>query len=189
MSQRLRSYSTYKDVAAEAGRLLSASGSPRLPNGIAIDVERIAKDYCGFDVAEIPDLNLGGPVLGAFIPEFDLIMLKENCIFTRRRFSLAHEIGHAQLEHKFGANEGLFGPQKAMYFRCEDGDIAGGDDVRKRRPRAEILADKFAAHLLMPESLVREIWRTAFSERDTADMLMVSQQAMDIRLRQLGLRT
>ena len=186
MNQR---YSTYKDVAAEADKLLLSSGAPRLANGIAVDVERIARVHCHFDVAEVPDLNLGGPVLGAFIPEFDLIMLKENCLYPRRRFSLAHELGHAQLEHKFGSNSTPFGQANAMYFRCEDGDIEIEKNGRRSRPRAEILADRFAAHLLMPEALVREVWRKAFDERDAAEMLMVSLQAMRIRLSQLRLQT
>jgi Zn-dependent peptidase ImmA (M78 family) len=76
-----------------------------------------------------------------------------------------------------------------MYFRCEDGDIEIEKNGRRSRPRAEILADRFAAHLLMPEALVREVWRKAFDERDAAEMLMVSLQAMRIRLSQLRLQT
>jgi hypothetical protein len=115
-----RGLSTYKDVEGAAERLLRASGAPRLANKVAIDVFAIANRCCHFDIAQVPDLNLGGSVLGAFLPEFDLVLLKANCLETRKRFSLAHEPGHAQLEYAFGSGEGLFGPAPSAYYRCED---------------------------------------------------------------------
>jgi Zn-dependent peptidase ImmA (M78 family) len=180
-------YSTYKDVVGAADHLLTISGAPRLDNGIAIDAERIARGCCRFDVAEIADLNLGGPVLGAFIPEFDLIMLKHNCLDVRKRFSLAHELGHAQLEHSFGKADSLFACGAAAYFRCEEGDIDAEGPTRKQRPRAEVLANKFAANLLMPEATLREVAQRKPSIAEAAALLMVSRQALRIRFEELDL--
>lgn len=180
-------YTTYKNVAEIADRLLTISGAPRLKNGVAIDVLKIAREVCRFDVAEVPDLNLGGPLLGAFVPEYDLILLKENCIDGRKRFSLGHELGHAQIEHSFGSGSSLFGSSPAMHFRCEDEDIDMGVSTRDRRPRAEILANKFAAYLLMPETTIRELWKSGLATSEAADLLYVSRQAVSIRYDELGL--
>jgi Zn-dependent peptidase ImmA (M78 family) len=180
-------YTTYKNVAAIADRLLTISGAPRLRNGVAIDVFTIARDVCGFDVAEVPDLNLGGPLLGAFVPDYDLILLKENCMDGRKRFSLGHELGHAQIEHSFGQSASLFGSGVTMHFRCEDEDIDMGVAAQSRRPRSEILANKFAAYLLMPEATIRELWKSGIGTSEAAGLLFVSRRALSIRYEELGL--
>jgi hypothetical protein len=87
----------------------------------------------------------------------------------RRRFSIAHEIGHFVLH-----------PEQARYER-------GGSTNEAMRAR-EREADAFAAELLMPEHLVRQ---AAFEEgadaRRLADRFEVSVAAMTVRLRRLGL--
>lgn len=66
-----------------------------------------------------------------------------------RRFTSAHELGHAIL-HK----------QKTLYRdRALDGGAASG-----KRPQAEIEADTFAAFFLMPEVQVREIFAQIFGQ-------------------------
>lgn len=187
MTRFFKGYSTYKDVASIAERLLEKSGWPQLKDRPAIDIVKIAREYCRFDVAEVPDLNLGGPVLGAFVPEFDLILLKADCLETRKRFSLAHELGHAQIEHEHGSNPTLFKENQAVYFRCEDGDVDSEPPVRSARPRSEILANKFASYLLMPESIVKDVWRQRRDEAIVAELLSVSRQALGFRLEELRL--
>jgi hypothetical protein len=177
-----RGFSTYKDVEGAAERLLRASGAPRLANKVAIDVFAIANRCCHFDIAQVPDLNLGGSVLGAFLPEFDLVLLKANCLETRKRFSLAHELGHAQLEYAFGSGEGLFGPARSVYYRCEDLDMEFDTGQLVSRPRAEVLANKFAASILMPEAILRDAWRMTAQLPDCASLLGVSLQSLKIRL-------
>ncbi len=87
----------------------------------------------------------------------------------RRRFTIAHEIGHFVLGHDRVA------PQR-------------GGETNMAGRRLEREADLFAAELLMPEHLVR---RAALEEgadaRRLADRFEVSEQAMGVRLRRLGL--
>jgi len=87
----------------------------------------------------------------------------------RRRFSIAHEIGHYILGH----NSLLFSG-------------SGGEGMIKRDPRQERAANAFAAEFLMPKKLLsREAHK--YSLRGLARRYMVSMQAMEIRLKELGL--
>ncbi len=176
----------YKNVREAAELLLYKAGSPRLGNGTAIDVKRIVEEFCKFDLAEIDDLNLGGPILAAFIPTSNTVMVKRNCFEPRKRFSMAHELGHAQLEHGYGLADSLFPIETPLFFRCDDSDIEDGTGS-KRRPLAETLADKFATYVLMPENLVRELWRRHQDVSSCAEALIVSRQAMTYRLQELRL--
>ena len=87
----------------------------------------------------------------------------------RRRFSIAHEIGHYILGH----NSLLFSG-------------SGGEGMIKRDPKQERAANAFAAEFLMPKiALSREAHK--YSLRGLARRYMVSMQAMEIRLKELGL--
>lgn len=87
----------------------------------------------------------------------------------RRRFSIAHEIGHYILGH----NSLLFSG-------------SGGEGMIKRDPKQERAANAFAAEFLMPKiALSREAHK--YSLRGLARRYMVSVQAMEIRLKELGL--
>lgn len=179
------------DIRKRADEILRRSGLPRLENGIAIDVRRIIEDFCKFKFAVVPNLEFNGKRrLAAFIPDFNYILVDEQSIESRRRFSMAHELGHAQLEHDFGSAESLFGSIEQSAFLCGEDDVEGPKiDERRagRRKRSEIRANQFATFLLMPEDLVRETWRTAMDVRRCAAGLAVSTQAMGYRLKDLGL--
>jgi Zn-dependent peptidase ImmA (M78 family) len=110
----------------------------------------------------------------------------------RRRFSLAHELGHALLHfppEPPGAEEAVVSRPLEVLFR--DGIAGQGTDA------VEIDANTFAAELLMPGSLVRanlrKLWSQDFTRRledvveDLADEFDVSSQAMRYRLVNLGL--
>jgi Zn-dependent peptidase ImmA (M78 family) len=84
----------------------------------------------------------------------------------RKRFTIAHEIGHFVL-HQEG-------------FRREAGGVAGRAEDRE--------ADAFAAELLMPEHLVRQaVLEHGPDDARLADRFEVGRKAMRARLRQLGL--
>ena len=88
----------------------------------------------------------------------------------RRRFSIAHEIGHYLLGHNSLSFTG-------------SGD---GHGMIRRDPRQERAANAFAAEFLMPKKrLAREAHR--YSLRALALRYKVSLQAMEIRLKELGL--
>jgi len=87
----------------------------------------------------------------------------------RRRFTIAHEIGH------FVLHDG-----RPLYER--------GGPVNEASRRLEREADAFAAELLMPEHLVRQAALEEGADPHLlADRFEVSVQAMSIRLRRLGL--
>jgi hypothetical protein len=87
----------------------------------------------------------------------------------RRRFTIAHEIGHFVL-HEERRRPGSDGAV----------DEAGGAEERE--------ADTFAAELLMPEHLVREAVREHGPDATRlADRFEVGRKAMQTRLRELGL--
>ena len=105
---------------------------------------------------------------------------------NRRRFTVAHEIGHFVLRHHLQRGELVHAdPHEQVIYRSPRAS-EGLDPI-------EVQANQFAASLLMPAKLVRA--RAAqlsapLSENDVralATEFRVSEQAMTIRLSALGL--
>jgi hypothetical protein len=143
-----------------------------------LDVEELAASLCRLRVRAADDL---GPIAGAvpavqfsgvLLPARWEIWVRRDEPAPRRRFTVAHEIGH-HLLHSDGA---------AVLCRPADVETARGD-VRDR----EREANRFAAELLMPEPLVR-----AAADREGPDPIAlstrfgVSDVAMGYRLVTLG---
>ncbi|RKZ31088.1 hypothetical protein DRQ36_03250 [bacterium] len=104
-------------------------------------------------------------------PKYKLIVVNKNLPPERKRFTIAHELGHIVMPHRGG------------YQICYPG----------KNKRMEAAADRFAAELLMPEPLVRKLWsrykdNTEYRASVMADIFAVSVSAMRIRIRRLGLR-
>jgi hypothetical protein len=105
---------------------------------------------------------------------------------NRRRFTIAHEIGHARL-HAGG------------YSNFEVADNIDESQIEKRefaltrqthdgfRPVHEAEADRFAAALLMPAQWVRDRFAQDQETSSLAQFFKVSESAMKIRLKQLDL--
>lgn len=156
-------------------------------SAVPVDVESIAE-------------RLGLPVLYEDLgsPEVSGVLVSSDegaCIFiqrtdhpNRRRFSIAHEIGHYVLKHQFEEGEHVH-VDRGHYISRRDERSAAGVDPK------EMEANAFAAALLMPEEFVRE--RVAvvtrgqaildYHVRHLANLFEVSEQAMTIRLTRLGL--
>jgi Zn-dependent peptidase ImmA (M78 family) len=104
---------------------------------------------------------------------------------ARKRFTIAHELAHTLL-HLSDADEEIVDTD-ADFFRTSDELQAEWSNERRREYEANV----FAAELLMPEDLVRKVWRELLPENQTAaDMayqFQVSESAMGIRLKELGL--
>lgn len=111
---------------------------------------------------------------------------------NRQRFSLAHELGHLILHDSEG--DRLFvDTNMRVYQRVGSStDTAYSHPESTTSPREEQEANRFASALLMPEDLVKEEARNIdlSDETDVAFLARafgVSDQAMSIRLQQLGL--
>jgi Zn-dependent peptidase ImmA (M78 family) len=133
--------------------------------------------YLGIEVYETsftPEdgQNVSGIV--AIEEEIPVIYVNENDAYVRKRFTIAHEIGHVFLGH---------------LTNKENNELID-DEVRLRSAVWNIEekhANAFAAQLLMPASLVRnEINSKRTSVEELAELFDVSVQAMVYRLRNLG---
>jgi len=107
---------------------------------------------------------------------------------VRVRFTIAHEIGHYELQHQRG---GLFvdKPKNHLSVQFRDNKSSTGEDIQEQE------ANAFAAALLMPaEKVKQELQKTNFDLSDETDKALkklandfeVSTQAMAFRLANLG---
>lgn len=98
----------------------------------------------------------------------------------RKRFTIAHELGHLTLHLTSGELEFV---DNADSFRTTADPDTEWTDQRRR----EWEANAFAAALLMPETQVRRKWLELSDAEGMARWFQVSRPAMDIRLQSLGL--
>ena len=106
------------------------------------------------------------------------LLINDNDTPYRKRFSIAHELGHCLL-HLF-ANDGEFIDNEIDLFRIEAFDADG-------KQLQEIEANQFAAALLMDAELIKEYWPVFKTLNAMAEAFKVSEAAMGIRLSGLGL--
>nr|WP_301864480.1 ImmA/IrrE family metallo-endopeptidase [Bifidobacterium catenulatum] len=110
---------------------------------------------------------------------------------NRRRFTLAHEIGHYIHQFQNSKKDGPLGDVVSV----EDTAYSGGSQVYAHRDHRsstghdsnERWANSFAASLLMPASIVRVMWASGMKPDDMALRFGVSLQALTYRLKNLGL--
>ena len=148
---------------------------------VPLDVEELAGSLCRLRVRDadalclIAGLSSETPLSGVLLPQRLEIWVRRDESPARRRFTVAHEVGH-HLLHSDGAA-----------VLCRPVDVVGADTGEKARERQ---ANRFAAELLMPEPLVRE-----HADRDGPDPIAlaarfeVSDIAMGFRLVNLGYLT
>ena len=156
----------YRDQRADdlRARYHAHYGDRELP----VPVESIAVDLLGLCVDELP-LDVSGLLL----PVERQIYVNADEPPQRRRFTLAHELGHWVCQCLEG---------KAAPVYCRAADVApDADRVLERE------ANVFAAELLMPEDQVREEWGRAAMVAELAARFGVSAQAMAWRLYSFGL--
>jgi Zn-dependent peptidase ImmA (M78 family) len=149
-----------------------------------IDVESVAKQLR----LKITYAGLGPDVSGLLISKGDdtAIAIQESDAPKRRRFTIAHEIGHFYLRHQFEPGEHVHVDHGHM-ITPRNSRSSTGVDLK------EIEANQFAACLLMPSKLLLARIKSlrAPSLRDShvtllADEFEVSEQSMTIRLSTLG---
>lgn len=159
--------------------------------GLPIPVEEIADSCCGLYVREVDDMSAapgcppigeGQTISGLLLPSVGEIWVNAAEARewpTRRRFTIAHEIGHWVL-HQRG--------QTSLFCRHGSVEAPGGDEADKRPPLDPIEeeANYFAAGLLMPARLIRrEYERPDHSFEALCSTFRSSGAAMGRRLHQV----
>lgn len=171
-----------EQVQKSVAEILKNAGITKPP----IPVERIAK----LRGAEIRYVAFDGDISGMLAREEGHVIIGVNVLHpnTRQRFTIAHEIGHWELNHLelYGKNEIHVDRNFKMMLR--DGKSSQATDF------AEIEANAYAAELLMPAAMLineRELRSGVDYEDDEllqslANRYKVSTQAMTFRLANLG---
>jgi hypothetical protein len=139
---------------------------------LPVPVESIAEDLLGLSVEEI-ELQVSGLLL----PAEKRIFANAGEPAPRRRFTLAHEIGHWVCQCLEGRSAAM------IYCRAQDVTL----DVTDRAFERE--ANVFAAELLMPETTLRSSFAQRPDLADLATRFDVSTVAMQWRLYNFGLVT
>ena len=152
------------DIRRQVVRLLQSAGVSREPVSLRDVVSAL-----NLEVVQ----TTGEPFLGeaALQPLGDghAIVVRGASNERRRRFTIAHEVGH------FVLHPGRLAPERG-------GAVNAAWQLQERE------ADQFAAELLMPEDLVREaVHQHGGDVSRLADRFEVSRPAMQARLRWLGI--
>jgi Zn-dependent peptidase ImmA (M78 family) len=114
-------------------RYLEAFGGAEFP----VPVESVAEDLLGLAVERVPMTDCSGMLL----PLERVIVVNAAEPETRRRFTIAHELGHWICQCLEGS---------AQPIMCRDKDLSTAADRARERE-----ANVFAAELLMPEEAIR----------------------------------
>ena len=183
---------SHNDIEKEAKHFLDTFFADRdTPHVLPIPIESIAEHYLGYDI-EISDEGVfANPlVLGGIMFDEKKIMVNAATESHEGRYSftLAHEVGHHVLH-------------KAIFEAAHNDQMVCREDANK--PIEERQADHFAGALLMPEDRMRQLYSdlkipkrqySGKAMKAVARRVMtaggfsnVSNQAMIVRLRQLGL--
>ena len=168
--------SSFKSIDEKAGKLLQQSDALALP----VNLNQVVR-YLGLSLNEKP---LENEYSGFLAVKEKTIVVNLRHPSVRRRFTIAHEIGHYQL-HRKSEDIPVF-IDRAVYHRKES--VAGVDYSM------EMQANAYAAGLLMPEALLDEYLEDhpALDLEKPADIktlaeeFEVSRPAMEFRLINLG---
>lgn len=158
----------------KAMQILAACGQLTVP----VDVEKVATHL----KASIVEEDLDDDVSGALVISNDVpvIAVNKNHSTNRKRFTVAHEIGHLVLHSE---SQEVFVDRSAVFFR---NNVASyGVD------KNEVAANNFAAALLMPRAHLLSALQsvdealTSIHIKKLANSFGVSEQAMSVRLARL----
>lgn len=175
-----------REVLRDFERRYDADGAPPVP------VERVAGSLLGLFIDEADDLRSlpGAPAdqgrLSGMLDPKEMVVWVDRGETRRspgrRRFTIAHEIGHLVLH----ASDGKAFYDRPADIREIDEAPTGGELPELGRRERE--ANAFARELLMPEPLVSEqAHATGFNLPALANRFEVSVPAMRLRLRLLKL--
>lgn len=144
-------------------------GGPFVPVDPVVIAKRLGLDVL---LADLPD-NVSGALI-KMAGHDPAIFLNRMDAPNRQRFTCAHELGH------YVSRVNSDG-QEYEYVDMRSELAAAGTDSE------EIYANAFAAELLMPEEVVRGMIKEGMPRAVIAANLQVSDDAIRIRMRTLGL--
>lgn len=146
----------------------NVDGKMRLP----IDVAEIAKELnVKVEVRELPS-SVAGFIIKEANESFPVIYVNSGDGPQRRRFTIAHELGH-YIQNRDS--------KEMAYVDNRDEMASTGTDPKERWCNA------FAAELLMPESVVKKYWAQGWEFERIRELLNVSKAALANRLNSLDL--
>lgn len=142
-----------------------------------VDPAWIAKKM-GIDVVVAPLSQIDRVISGALIKKQGhdpVIVLNNEDSIPRQRYTCAHELGH----YVKRTDEATGGNLSEYSFVDLRSNVSNGD---------EVFANKFAANLLMPENEVKKLHRLKLTAVEMSILFNVSDDAINIRLKNLGLK-
>lgn len=170
-----------KLIQKKAEQVLAICKSSKVP----VDVEALAQKL---GVTVVTDHDTTDDISGFFMLDGGQPIIGVNGQHpeTRRRFTIAHELGHFVLHRP---SEGVAHVDKSLHVKFRNADSSSGEYEE------EVEANLFAAELLMPSEQIQK----SMSEHTTFDVddrdnkirsmaaeFNVSEQALLIRLSSLG---
>lgn len=146
-----------------------------------VDVELVGSLLFDLAVERVPELKVGPkPYAGVLAATARLIAVEANDHEHRQRFTVAHEIGHFTLHY-------LANPAWET-FTCSESDMQVQTSGATEHSRREWEANLFASEMLMPAEQVQLMHRVVKGSLfKLSRHFHVSRQAMEIRLKRLGL--
>jgi Zn-dependent peptidase ImmA (M78 family) len=157
-----------KEAERDAGRLLRLG----LNGGVAVEPVGIA-NRLGVQVleAELEEEKLGGLLMKP--GEDPKILLNRRHGFIRRRLTCANELGQ-YVRRSAGTNR---------YVRVD----RRTDPLIPLKDPQDVYAEEFGACLLMPKWIVQALTEIGFDDLEIALRLFVSREAIQLRLKSLGI--
>ena len=167
----------YESIEKKASHLLEQAGALAQP----VDLGRVL-NYLNL---ELETKTMESEYSGFLVVDKGVIVVNSRHAAVRRRFTVAHEIGHYHLHGKRKDASNVF-IDRTVYFR---------DDTSTTDRESEMEANAYAARLLMPRALLKRYFEAHpsvdLSQLDDikllADEFRVSRDAMRYRLQNLGL--
>lgn len=133
---------------------------------VPVQIKEIAEKL-GLKIVEFDFQN---SISGVLKKDRGIIGVNKKHHNVRKRFTIAHELGHFLLGHEIGKDDSII-----------DGDF---DKPTDREREANI----FASQILMPEEILKdEVKKHQINLKKLAEIFEVSEQAMTIRLLDLDL--
>lgn len=169
----MRNHNKFDNSIAKAKEVLESSGIDMPP----IPVEEIIENY-SLQLEFIDLKDKSRDISGLYDPSSQTIYVNANDTPARQRFTIAHEFGHALLHQKQLKENPNLG---ILYRRSLKDKIFDTFEEQE--------ANRFAAYLLVPESIINKIYPTCKSTGLLAKIFNVSRQVIDFHIKNLGLKS